>query len=327
MAKITQLPKATAANDADIIPIVQDGETKQIPRSLLVPAPLDDLQIDGNHLQLTANGETVGDGVDLPKITIDSELSDASENPVQNRAVAAALGDTNAFVNTACANALKKTVTVNGETTLDNVSPLSELKISGAQAGQTVTIRGKNLLAIPERERENIEITDEGIVVSKVGRQILLNPQELAALDLKAGATVTTSVTLTGEIAGTAGQVVVVSNVSGISNITLRATSGKRTYVLPDDYDPANYLGLCLYGACTYQNLQIEYGTEATEYEQGFAVVTVTADENGKATVQNIPHPTAVIETDGTCTVEYNRDANKVLENIENAILSLGGDI
>lgn len=89
MAKITQLPKATVVNDTDIVPIVQDGETKQIPRGLLVPTPPDDLQITNNHLQLTANGETVGNGVDLPQITVDAELSDTSENPVQNKAVKA----------------------------------------------------------------------------------------------------------------------------------------------------------------------------------------------------------------------------------------------
>lgn len=37
MAKITQLPKATAVTDSDIAVIVQDGETRQIPRALLVP--------------------------------------------------------------------------------------------------------------------------------------------------------------------------------------------------------------------------------------------------------------------------------------------------
>lgn len=35
--KITQLPKATAVTDSDIAVIVQDGETRQIPRTLLVP--------------------------------------------------------------------------------------------------------------------------------------------------------------------------------------------------------------------------------------------------------------------------------------------------
>ncbi|MGN0554306.1 MAG: hypothetical protein ACI4LI_00235 [Candidatus Fimenecus sp.] len=37
MPKITELPKATAVNDTDIAVIVQDGETKQVPKSVLAP--------------------------------------------------------------------------------------------------------------------------------------------------------------------------------------------------------------------------------------------------------------------------------------------------
>lgn len=62
MAKITELPKATVVNDTDIAVIVQDGETKQVPKSVLVPT-----------------------------VPIDTEMSDTSENPVQNKAVTAAL--------------------------------------------------------------------------------------------------------------------------------------------------------------------------------------------------------------------------------------------
>jgi len=64
MAKITQLPKATAVTDSDIAVIVQDGETRQIPRTLLAPP-----------------------------VTVGSEMSETSENPVQNKAVTAAIQD------------------------------------------------------------------------------------------------------------------------------------------------------------------------------------------------------------------------------------------
>lgn len=62
MAKITQLPKATAVTDSDIAVIVQDGETRQIPRTLLAP-----------------------------HVTVDAEMSEISENPVQNKAITAAI--------------------------------------------------------------------------------------------------------------------------------------------------------------------------------------------------------------------------------------------
>ncbi len=329
MAKISKLPKADTVKDTDLAVIVQDGVTKQIQRKLLVPKPPDDLQIADSHLQLTANGEAVGNGVQLPKVTVDAELSTDSENPVQNKAISAALHDVKQSASSDCANALKKTVSVSGETTIEDVAPLSKLHIHGAQAGQTVTVRGKNLLkAIPDHVRKNIDITDDGIAVSASGRQTLLNAQELAALRLKPGATVTTSVEIIGEnMSGTTGQIAIPSTVSGVPNITLRSPGGAHTFTLPADYDPANYLGLCLYGVCTYRNLQIEYGAKATEYEQGFADVTVTANADGNATVENAAYPTAILETDGACTVEYNRDANRVIKKIEQAILSLGGEI
>lgn len=64
--KITQLPKATAVTDSDIAVIVQDGETRQIPRTLLAPPPPDDIAIDGNTLHLTKDGAPIGTGTELP---------------------------------------------------------------------------------------------------------------------------------------------------------------------------------------------------------------------------------------------------------------------
>ncbi len=96
MAKITELPKATSVNDTDIAVIVQDGETKQVPKSVFAPTvPIDtemsetsenpvqnkvakaytdektkatptDIALTDNLLQLTANGEAVGSGVTIP---------------------------------------------------------------------------------------------------------------------------------------------------------------------------------------------------------------------------------------------------------------------
>lgn len=96
MAKITELPKATSVNDTDIAVIVQNGETKQVPKSVFAPTvPIDtemsetsenpvqnkvakaytdektkatptDISLTDNLLQLTAKGEAVGEGVTLP---------------------------------------------------------------------------------------------------------------------------------------------------------------------------------------------------------------------------------------------------------------------
>lgn len=44
-----------------------------------------DLRLEDKYLQLTANGEEVGNGVTLPKQEIDTEMSETSVNPVQNK--------------------------------------------------------------------------------------------------------------------------------------------------------------------------------------------------------------------------------------------------
>ena len=44
-----------------------------------------DLRFENENLQLTANGEAVGAGVEIPKQEIDDMMSDTSENPVQNK--------------------------------------------------------------------------------------------------------------------------------------------------------------------------------------------------------------------------------------------------
>lgn len=81
MAKITELPNATAVNDTDLVPIVQDGETKQIPRGLFIQTPPDDLKITNNLLQLSANGEAVGAGITVATPTfVESTVNSLAEN-------------------------------------------------------------------------------------------------------------------------------------------------------------------------------------------------------------------------------------------------------
>lgn len=73
--KISELPKATAATDEDIAVIVQDGETRQIPRKTFVGDVPDDLAIVEGKLRLTAGGEAIGAGVALPKTVTFSEFT------------------------------------------------------------------------------------------------------------------------------------------------------------------------------------------------------------------------------------------------------------
>lgn len=79
--KITQLPKATAVTDSDIAVIVQDGETRQIPRTLLVPpsVPPDWLQNDSEKPDYIKNRpfykeQTAVDYVTLYASSMDADL-------------------------------------------------------------------------------------------------------------------------------------------------------------------------------------------------------------------------------------------------------------
>lgn len=82
MAKITELPQASTVTGEDIAVIVQDGVTKQVPRSVLVPDAPDDLLLTDRLLQLGVGGEAVGTGVKLPQeqlalwndITLDEDV-------------------------------------------------------------------------------------------------------------------------------------------------------------------------------------------------------------------------------------------------------------
>lgn len=79
--KITQLPKATAVTDSDIAVIVQDGETRQIPRTLLVPpsVPPDWMQNDAEKPDYIKNRpfykeQTAVDYVTLYASNMDADL-------------------------------------------------------------------------------------------------------------------------------------------------------------------------------------------------------------------------------------------------------------
>ena len=79
----------------------------------------------------------------------------------------------------------------------------------------------------------------------------------------------------------------------------------------------------------TVSNIQIELGATATEYEQYNGQTTV-ANEDG--TVDGLlsasPNMVVTTDTDGVViTCEYNKDTNKVIENLVNAIISLGGNV
>lgn len=75
--------------------------------------------------------------------------------------------------------------------------------------------------------------------------------------------------------------------------------------------------------------LQLEVGTTATEYEPYIVPVTYTPTEDGTCEVTSIaPTMTLTTDTEGAAVdCEYNRDINKALEQLTQAIISMGGNI
>lgn len=92
-------------------------------------------------------------------------------------------------------------------------------------------------------------------------------------------------------------------------------------------------------GTITLNDLQIEKGLVATEYTPHIdkANVTLTdgtnkykANEDGTVSGVESVFPTTTLTTDtvgALISVEYNKDTNKVIQSLVNAIISLGGNI
>ena len=91
------------------------------------------------------------------------------------------------------------------------------------------------------------------------------------------------------------------------------------------------YLIIVQYGNTTPPlNAQIEIGAAATEYEEFKGITEYTPTTDG--TVENVisVYPTMLLFTDTANTIiecEYNKDTNKVIESLVNAIISLGGNV
>ena len=82
--------------------------------------------------------------------------------------------------------------------------------------------------------------------------------------------------------------------------------------------------------AYQYSEGQLEFGATKTEYEP--YVEPIEYEHMDNAEIIKIPslYPTTVLYEaggGGIVTAEYNRDINKVISNLENALLSIGGNV
>lgn len=77
------------------------------------------------------------------------------------------------------------------------------------------------------------------------------------------------------------------------------------------------------------RNIQIEEGATVTECEPFVEPTTYTADENGRLTLPSVyPSMTVYTKNDGIkVNAQYNRDVNKVIISLVDAVVSLGGKV
>jgi hypothetical protein len=79
-----------------------------------------------------------------------------------------------------------------------------------------------------------------------------------------------------------------------------------------------------------YFNFQIELGSNATSYEPYIAPTEYAVNSDGTVAgfYPLIPNTTLLTDTEGVLiTAEYNKDINRVFEELYNAIISLGGNL
>lgn len=80
---------------------------------------------------------------------------------------------------------------------------------------------------------------------------------------------------------------------------------------------------------CSFDSVQVELGSVATEHEEYRPMEQYTADENGvvEGIIGNGEEMTFVADSGVTISAEYNKDINKAVETLVNAIISLGGKV
>lgn len=370
--KISELPQAAEITGEEILPVVQNGETKKVSRDDLIGTVPDGIRIENGTVTLLSNGETVGESASLPEITIDGTLSTTSENAVQNKTVTEALNgklsDENGSVteeklseevkiklnkpqipvdselsaesenpaqNKAIANSLSNAVKgkVTGEILrIDDISPIPHsLKISVKSESETeltrVTVRrsGKNLIDYTQIVNISTSVAtliDNGFIVEGNYCRIAnipVTPNTDYYLSFTTECLVgnTKFVNVTG--GGT--YLAVISNGLGKT-----FNSGNNTAININFYSSTSTES----GKVKFTNIQLEPGTQQTEYEPYVPVTEATVSDDGTVESLTSIYPNTVLVTNSenvTLECEYNRDLNKVINNIIDAVISLGGNV
>ena len=396
--KISQLPQASAETNEDVLPIVQNGETKKVTRKMFLGNVPDGVSVKDGKLQLIANGKPVGGGAELPVTTVDQTVTEGSKNAVSGGAVKECVdtatrelekgleSERNARedadnklkgeINNA-ANAVKGSA--KGESLLiDDVSPIEhEIDITlssknmfnydwpfgnAAAASTKISIeKGENAITfickdngsyfrtIDPQERcfnfkPNTTYTSKAIItLTKLSEDETL------------GVSYTTTIYLSHGFTNENGHspIYLVNGMSATKYGTVPGTyEVVTTFTTPEDLSPYKYLNIRMekFTSVRYESIMICEGTESQDYvpyadvsnvevtrtgydssnPEAENVQTAVSDEDGKvkALTSFSPEMSIVAKTPNIVLhCEYNKDLNKVIEQLTQAILSLGGDV
>lgn len=197
----------------------------------------------------------------------------------------------------------------------------------------TVSKHGKNLLNADQLIGNSITKDEETGVftITQSGRAAYFNPP------IPANTPITLSVKILDFYNGnyTTPLQMSLGVSSGTKYVHIGGASGEaRTYTFDA---PLSWLALYRYknnetieGAyVSFTDLQVEIGDKFTGFEPYVEPTTYTADANGdvKGVTSLAPSTTLIAESGATVTAEYNKDINKVIESLVQAIISLGGNV
>lgn len=290
--------------------------------------------IDMNNHQIKNLSSPVNNGdaatkeyVDGKVITVDSELSADSENPVKNKAIANSLS-----------NAVKGKV-IGEILNIGDISPIPH----------SLKIRAESKNLIDFNQIQNVGYAEPTIIENGFRltggyyagiKNIHVLPNTKYYLSYT-----------TDNISGTTKNVAVFADNNTSAKITA-FTNGTGGYF---DSGDCNIVMIAFYASASntsetveFTNIQLEYGTQSTEYKPYVDVSDVTVKQYGTQQTESEPIAEATVSENGTVegltsiypnTVlvtnsenvtlecEYNRDLNKVINNIIDAVISLGGNV
>ena len=251
-----------------------------------------------------------------------------------------------------CANALRGKLS-GAIVRVDDVSPIEhelDIKLTGENVGGTKVIRlGKNfanLAGLPETKKykavtnttSGYRIDDDGNIIittsstDKSGYTYVGTNIKLSELCPEARVEMTMRLRAIDSYSEGAskGNVVIYLPQAGVSwafSETAKAITITQNML---DSNVVIYASPTLNAVRTISNFQIELGENATEYEPYIEPAEAVADAEGNVSGLMSLAPSMTLITDNESAViecAYNRDTNKVIEELTNAIISLGGNI